>query len=82
MPNYEDMTLTELDKKFLEMREKRVEIKAEMVKLNAVREKMIGELKVKEKIDAMTDKEKAIAVQVLSAKAIVSEEEVGTPGTE
>ena len=81
MPNYENMTLTELDKAFLEMREKRVEIKADMVKLNAVREKMVDEKKVKEKIDSMTDKEKAIAAQVLGAKAIVSEEAVGTPGT-
>ena len=81
MPNYEDMSLEQLDKKFLEMREERVEIKADMVKLNAVREKMVDEKKVKEKIDGMTDKEKAIAAQVLGAKAIVSEEAVGTPGT-
>jgi len=82
MPNYEEMSLEQLDKKFLEMREKRVEIKVEMVKLNAVREKRVGEKKVKEKIDGMTDKEKAIATQILSgAGAIASEEEVGTPGT-
>jgi len=81
MPNYEEMSLEQLDKKFLEMREERVEIKAEMVELNTVREKRIDEKKVKEKIDSMTDKEKAIAAQVLGAKAIVSEEKVGTPGT-
>jgi len=80
MPNYEEMSLEQLDKKFLEMREERVEIKADMVKINAVREKRIDEKKVKEKIDGMTDKEKAIAAQVLVAKAIVSEEAVGTPG--
>jgi len=81
MPNYEEMSLEQLDKKHLELRKKKFEIKAEQVKLNAVREKMVDEKKVKEKIDSMTDKEKAIAAQVLGAKAIVSEEAVGTPGT-
>jgi len=82
MPNYEEMSLEQLDKKHLELREKRVEIKADMIKVNAVREKRVDEKKVKEKIDSMTDKEKAIAAQVLGAKAIVSEEAVGTPITE
>jgi len=81
MPNYEEMSLEQLDKKHLELREKRFEIKAEQVELNAVREKRVDEKKVKEKIDGMTDKEKAIAAQVLGAKAIVSEEAVGEPGT-
>jgi len=76
------MSLEQLDKKHLELREKRVEIKADMIKVNAVREKKVDEKKVKEKIDSMTDKEKKIATQILSgAGAIASEEEVGTPGT-
>lgn len=82
MSNYEEMSLEQLDKKHLELRQKRVEIKEEQVKVNAIREKRVDEKKVKEKIDSMTDKEKKIATQILSgAGAIVSEEEVGTPGT-
>lgn len=81
MPNYEEMSLEQLDKKHLELREKRFEIKAEQVKLNAVREKLVDEKNVREKIEAMSDKEKKIATQILSnAGAIVSEEKVGAPG--
>ena len=79
--NYEAMTLPELEKEKQELDKKRVGIKAEQLKICAVVEKKVDEKKVKEKIDSMTDKEKAIAAQVLGARAIVSEEEVGTPGT-
>jgi len=78
--NYEAMTLPELEKEKQELDKKRVDIKAEQLKLCAVLEKRVDEKKVKEKIEAMTDKEKKIATQILSAKAIVSEEEVGKPG--
>jgi len=79
--NYEAMTIPELEKEKLELDKKRAGIKAEQLKICAVLEKRIDEKKVKEKIDGMTDKEKTIATQILSAKAIVSEEKVGTPGT-
>jgi len=79
--NYEAMTLPELEKEKQELDKKRVGIKAEQLKICAVVEKKVDEKKVKEKIDGMTDKEKTIATQILSAKAIVSEEKVGTPGT-
>jgi len=80
--NYEEMTIEQLDKEKQELDKKRAGIKAEQLKICAVLEKRVDEKKVKEKIDGMTDKEKTIATQILSAKAIVSEEEVGTPGTE
>lgn len=82
MPNYESMSLADLDKKFLELRKNKTETKIELRKLNEIREKRIGERKVRKKIDSMTDKEKKIATQILSnAGAIVSEEKIGTPGT-
>ena len=79
--DYEAMTVEQLEKEKLELDKKRTGIKAEQLRICAVLEKRVDEKKVKEKIDSMTDKEKQIATQVLSAKAIVSEEKVGTPGT-
>lgn len=80
--NYETMTVAQLEKEKQKLGEKKAELKVEVMKICAVLEKKVDEIKVKEKIDSMTDKEKAIATQILSgAGAIVSEEAVGEPGT-
>ena len=82
MPNYESMTLAELDKKYLELRKKKVETKAEMIKLNEAREKRIDEKKVREKLEGMTAKEQKIAAQMITnVGQIESKEAVGKPGT-
>lgn len=80
MPKYEDMTLKELDEKFLELRTDKAEIKKEMLRINEVREEKVDVEKVKEKINSLTDKERSVASQILGAQGIESKEAVGKPG--
>ena len=82
MPNYEKLSVEELDKKFLEARKDKVEAKAEMTKINAVRMKKVDEVKALAKFDAMSDHEKQVIAQSIGgAGGIPSEEKVGEPGT-
>lgn len=79
--DYKNMTVEQLEKENQKLMQKRVDVKAEQLKLNEVLSIKVDEKKVRAKVESMTDKEKKIAVQILGeAGGIKSEEKVGMPG--
>lgn len=81
MPNYENMSVEELEKKNIELSNERAKIRNEQKKVNAIREKKLATEGAKKKFSSMSPADKEAMAQVISnAGGIASKEDVGSPG--
>jgi len=80
MPDYNQMTIEELEKANQELMEQRQKIKDEQRLIAAVLDRKQAEARAKAKVARMSDPEKAALAQVLKAGSIESAEAVGSPG--
>jgi Fe2+ or Zn2+ uptake regulation protein len=78
-PDYESMTLEELEIVRQDLQNKRLEVAAEQDEVVAIIQKKGAAIGAQQKYDALTDSEKKALHQILSISGIKSEEKMGRP---
>ncbi len=78
--NYEKMTIEELEATLQDLGDKVRILRGMRHEAHLVWNKRISEVRAREKVEAMSDKERASMAQALGAKGIGTKEGVGIPG--